>query len=407
MTSKRIFIFATILTALSQPVLSQSVLGLLYPMGISLRSASGPSLSLCGTGVGIGNDFFGLTNNPANLGVSGRTTFSSAVSGELLTVDDGTAGSRHLDLNLRLFSLTIPIGAFGALGVSFEPYSTANMRFRLLQEIDIDGMFADTAELGIISSGGAIAWQVGWGYTIRKAMRVGIAYRRFNFNRSMTKITRMRGSLHDRLLDSSKTSFATNGIRVGVQVPVQKLTIGLSGDYFFINKARTDRVITGTRDTLDLTTSDRYDFKPPPSLAAGLSWRFNPRWLAACDIGATLWERFYSEIEPQQTLHDAWYVSGGVQFIPAPDLLTPKLYEITHYRAGLRCMLLPETDGTEMAATIAVGLPMQSNGALFDIIFEYAQRRDRRFESYRENMFSLKLGINGARKWYQSSDENY
>ncbi|MBN1307685.1 MAG: hypothetical protein JXA18_07205 [Chitinispirillaceae bacterium] len=407
MPYRRMIIFATALTALNHPAASQSLFSLYSPLGIPLRSGSGQSLSFCGTGAGIGNDFFGLTNNPANLGISGRTTFSSAVSGELLTLDDVESATRHLDMHLRLFSLTIPIGAFGALGVSFEPYSTANIRFRLMQKIAIDGMFADTAELGLIGSGGAITWQAGWGYTIRKVLRVGIAYRRFSFNRSMTEITRMHGSLHGRLLDSSRTSFSTNGVRVGLQAPVNKLTVGLSGDYFFINRARTDRVISGTRDTVDLTASERYYFKPPPSLTAGLSWQFNPRWFAACDIGATLWERFYSEIEPVRTLHDAWHVSGGVQFIPAPELLTPKLYEIIQYRAGLRYTGLPEADGTEMAATIAVGLPMQSNDALFDVIFEYAQRRDRRFERYRENMFSLKLGINGARKWYQSNKENY
>ncbi|MBN1307599.1 MAG: hypothetical protein JXA18_06770 [Chitinispirillaceae bacterium] len=407
MMHRRIYLFVTTLLILSHTAGSQSLLSLDYPMGIPLRNGSGPSLSLCGTGVGIGNDFFGITSNPANLGISGRTTFSSAVSADVLTLHDRHNSSHHLDMNLRLFALNVPVGPFGVFGASFEPYSNANSRFRLMRKINVDGMLADTAELGVISSGGAITWQIGWGYTIRKRVRIGIAYRRFNFNRNMAEITQMHGSLHDRLLDSSRISFATNGIRAGLQLPVGKLTVGVSGDYFLINKARINQIITGTRDTVDLPFDDDFYFKPPPSLAAGCSWQFNRKWLAACDIGAVLWERFYSEIKPVQSLRNAAYISGGVQFIPAPDLLTPKLYEIIQYRAGIRYSQLPGEEASELGATIAAGVPLQSNGGLFDIIFEAAQRWDNRFKNYRERTFGLKLGINGARKWYQSSDESY
>ena len=58
-------------------------------------------------------------------------------------------------------------------------------------------------------------------------------------------------------------------------------------------------------------------------------------------------------------------------------------------------------------ATLAAGIPLLSSDGMFDIILEFARRQDGRFENYRENTFSLKLGINGARKWYQSSDESY
>ncbi len=409
MTDKRIVISAILLTVLVGSVCSQSVLGLLYPMGIPLRSGSGPSLSLSGTGVGIGNDFYGLTSNPANLGISNRTTFSSAVSGELMSVHDNQSSSRHLDMNLRLFSLTVPLGRFGVLGIAFEPYSNANTRFLLSEKNTFNGMVADTAklDLGILKKGGAIIWQAGWGYTILKKIRIGIAYKYLNFNQSIAEITQMSGSLNGRIVDSSRTTFSTSGIRGGLQLPVGNLTIGVTGDYFFINKADFSQVIYGNRDTIETTVKSRYYFKPPPSLTAGLSWQINPQWLAAIDAGATLWDRFYSKIESEETLNDAYNVSCGVQFIPAPNLLTPKIYEIIQYRAGLRYTQLPGTKGSEMAATIATGIPMQSNGGLFDIILEYAQRQDGRFADYRENLFSVKLGINGARKWYQSSDESY
>ena len=401
-------LFALAVGVLSvQPASPQSLLGLQYPFGSPVRGGCGTALSLGGTGTGIGNDYFGLTFNPANLGISGRTTFAATVAGDLLELQDNDRTTRHLDMNLRLLSLTVPLSKFGALGVSVEPYSSANVRFKIDRPLNFDRALADTAELGVIEHGGAVSWQVGWGYTIKKTVRVGIAYRYLNFNRSFAEITGIHGSLNDRKVDSTRTTFTTSGIRGGLQVPLKKATFGISGDYFFGNKARVVHVVRGLRDTTDLSGTAKYHLQPPPSLTAGVSYLFDSRWLAAVDGGATLWDRYHSGIEVAAPLDRAYFVSGGVQFIPAPNLLTPKLYEITQYRIGIRYSQLPSADATELSGTVAVGLPMLSNGGMFDIIFEGARRWDGRFEHYRENIFSFKLGINGARKWYQSTDESY
>lgn len=402
-----IFILLTVIAGSYHAAFSQSPMGLIFPFGSQIRSGSGSALSLAGTGVGIGNDFYGLSSNPANLGISGRTTFSSALSGDLLMIRDQSGGSDHLDMNLRLFSLTIPVGKFGAIGASFEPYSTTNTRFRIMQPFPIDNFFADTAELGIISNGGAICWQAGWGYSVKKLFRVGIAYKRFNFNQSLIAISQMHGTMHDRFVDSSRTSYGTNGVRGGLQIPFRTLTAGFTGEYYFIADAKRSTSISGTRDTLKLQSDQTFQLKPPPSVAFGLSWRISPRWLTACDVGAVLWDRYYSDLASISELGNAWFVSGGVQFIPAPDMLTPKLYEIIQYRAGIRYSQLPGTKGSEISGTIAAGLPMQTNGGLFDIIFDVGRRSDGRFNNYHENIIGIKLGINGARKWYQSSNESY
>ena len=392
---------------LVMPVSSQSLLGYEYPLGIPVQGGCGTALSLAGTGTGIGNDFFGLTYNPANLGISGRTTFASTVSGDILSLKESSKSSRHLDLGFRLLSLSVPVGSFGSIGVSVEPYSAANIRFRYYKPLHNDPILADTAELGIIEKGGAVSWQIGWGYSIMKKVRVGIAYRYFNFNRSITMTRSTFGSLNDRSVDSTQTKFSTSGIRAGVQVPVGTFTFGISGDYFLINRSRYKQIQKGTLDTLVDTTRGSYDMKPPPALTVGISWQVTPRWLLAVDGGATLWDRYYSSVDPVVQLDNAYHVSGGVQFIPAPNLLTPKLYEITQYRAGIRYTQLPSAYATEIGGTLAAGLPLLASGGLFDIIFEVARRWDTRFDQHRENIYSIKLGINGARKWYQSSDESY
>jgi hypothetical protein len=73
----------------------------------------------------------------------------------------------------------------------------------------------------------------------------------------------------------------------------------------------------------------------------------------------------------------------------------------------MRYSQLPIEGGTEITGTIAAGLPLKANGGLFDIIIEASRRSDERFSGYHENMIGIRLGINGARKWYQSSDESY
>jgi len=392
---------------------SQSKLGLNYPMGMPQHGGTGSVLALAGTGVAIGNDFFGLSANPANLSVSQRATFSSSISGDIISLRD-TVSDQHYTISLRTLTLSIPVGRVGTFGVTVEPYSSAAVRHRLNEKLNIDGIFDDSKELAVLSEGGAINWQVGWGYNIKKVLRVGIAYKRFSFNQTIAAITQMSlttqsgGKYEKHLLDSTRTKFATNGIRGGFQLPIKSLTIGLSGEYYFIDKAKGYHFVYGTRDRDTIENSSRYYyFKPPPSGAVGLSYQFNPQWLVAVDVGMTLWERYYSETAPVEELRNAWNVSGGIRFIPAPNLLTPKLYEIMQYRAGVRYTQLPGVNGTEIAAVIGTGLPMLSNGGMFDIIFEYCRRWDKRYIDYSENIFSLKLGINGGRKWYQSSDENY
>ncbi|MCX7727309.1 MAG: hypothetical protein N2053_10735, partial [Chitinispirillaceae bacterium] len=124
---KKLFLIIISIFLLSYKVLSQSVLGVQYPFGIPLSRSSGYSLAMGGCGTAINNDLMGLSGNPANLGISGRTAFSSVFGSDIYFVNDNTSASQHVDMNLRLFSITIPFGRFGSLGFSFEPSSSSNL----------------------------------------------------------------------------------------------------------------------------------------------------------------------------------------------------------------------------------------------------------------------------------------
>jgi hypothetical protein len=68
---------------------------------------------------------------------------------------------------------------------------------------------------------------------------------------------------------------------------------------------------------------------------------------------------------------------------------------------------MPVSSASEMAIDLGVGLPLQQGGSMFDVNFEYGRRWDNHFKNYNEQFFSIQLGINGGRKWYQTSDASY
>jgi len=407
MQYKNRFIAVVLFSALFSAVAAQSPLVLSSPLGLQRPGGCTPSLALGGAGTGIGNDLLGLTANPANLGTSNRTTFSTAVAGDFLFLSDGDSSSQHMDMNLRVISLSVPLGTFGAIGFAVEPYSSTNIQFRAFKDYS-NYIKGDSAERGLRQTGGAINWQFGWGYTLMKKARIGLAVKRMNFNETHVEIKRTHGTLNDRFIDSTRIHFTTNGIHAGIQVPFSKFTVGLSGDYYLITTAKRKWEKYGTQDSTVIRNSDDFEIKPPPSLTIGASWEPGAQWLLAADVGATFWDMFFTQYnKPSSLRENAITVSGGAQFIPAPNLLTPKFYEIIQYRCGMRYSQLPGLDSYEAAATLSAGLPMQSSGGLFDIIFEYIRRKNTRFDNYTENIFSIKLGVNGGRKWGQSSDGSY
>lgn len=411
MVMKHILSLFALLTLLGATADAQSVLGLRFPQGLPLQEGSGAAISFAGTGVGVENDLLGMSKNPANLGSTNRAVFSSLIAAELLRIDDGKNKTDHLDMNLRLLSLSIPTGKFGTIGLSMSPRSNTALRYRLTNTVNTSAIAnqpqIDTIELGLIKSGGTIAWQAGWGINIKNKLRLGIAYERLYFSSRTTTSTATYGSINDILVDSSRTLASTNGIRGGVLFPIRNLTLGFTGEYFFTGNATEQSHTRGTRDSLVLANRRTFEQQPPPSATVGASYQFNQQWMAALDAGGTLWDRYYSASKPVIGVDNAYFFSCGAQFIPAPNLLTPKFYEIMQYRAGVRYTQLPTADAQEFAVTAATGLPMQAGGGILDVILSFGRRWDKAFPKYAENSFSVQIGINGGRKWYQSSDTNY
>ncbi|HON09574.1 MAG TPA: hypothetical protein PLE24_01800 [Chitinispirillaceae bacterium] len=412
MINKKLFSSVVILS-LAACVYSQSVLGLKYPFGLPLQSGSGPSLSLGGAGTGVSDDYFGMVDNPANLGTMNRAVFNAAFSLSLLNIYEDDKRSNHAGFGPRLLSFSFPLGMIGALGFSYNQQTDTDMKFRLARTYPL-GDDKIEEDLALVRSGGMYSWQVGVGVSITKWARIGLGYQRVYFNNQTSLIKKTEGFLSDTLIDSTNTGFTGNGIRAGIQSSVQNLTLGISGQYVFKSDARDKRTIRGTRvkenspqTDAPITENLTYELKPAPSIAFGASYIITPEWMAAMELEATLWNRFYSEIETVDEVDRAYSFSIGTQYIPAPNLLTPKYHEIMQYRAGFRYSQLPAPTASEFAFTLGIGLPLKEGGGLFDVVLEYGRRRDSRYQNFTEEFAGIYLGINAGRKWYQSAQNSY
>jgi hypothetical protein len=427
---KYILIFSTVLFTV--PVFSQvSVMGLQYPLGVPKLSGTGSSLSLGGCATAVNNDFFGFTKNPANLGVMNRAVFSGLVSMKFLSLNDDNGNSQHASFEPNSFLFSFPVAKYGALGVAFNQLSTTDLIFKNNTSFEISGNQISTTH-GTVVDGGTTEWQVGYGLTPLKNLRVGIAYERLYFKNEWLTYLKNAVTLADSLVDSTNVKLASSGFSGGAMYTIDKLTLGLSGKVYAkgtlhsknaswgVNRYIDTTITTNSDNTKDtaitpkertITTESSNKVSLPPVLSLGASYKLSPEWLVAGDVDVTFWNRFHSD-EPLQfkkptELSNAVNLSIGTQFIPAPNLLTPKYYEIIQYRGGFRFSRLPGSKAYETALTLGTGLPLKQGGGILDLFIEVGRRWDTRFSGLSENFFGLNIGLNGGQKWFQSTEEGY
>jgi hypothetical protein len=427
------FILCLLLSVL--PVSSQvSILGLEYPLGMPKISGTGSSLSLGGCATAINNDFFGFNKNPANLGVMNRAVFSGLLSLKLLSINDDYSNSQHALFEPSSFQFSFPAAKYGSIGVGFNQLSKTNLIFRK------DSTFYDSLKnksvrltLGKVIDGGAAEWQIGYGITPLKNLRAGISYERLYFKNNKLNYIKDSDTHVDTLVDSTNIKLSSNAFSAGLMYTINNtLTLGISGKYYAKGTARVKNYLWGVDRYIDTTitktTDGTYDtsivpkektivtkssckVSLPPLLSLGVSYKLSPEWLVAADVDITFWDKYSSDIpmhyENESGLSNAANFSIGTQYIPAPNLLTPKYYEIIQYRGGFRFTRLPGSEAYETALTLGTGLPLKQGGGIFDLFIEVGRRWDKRFSGLSENFFGINIGLNGGQKWFQTTEEGY
>ncbi len=394
----------------------QSLLGLTFPFGIPVQPNSGMSLSMGGAGCAVAAENNVMLLNPANLGSIDRTVLSALFSFDFTQISAQASHTNFYAANPVQISIGVPVGAVGTFGISLEQRDDRTSLF----ESETSFTYKNTSAIygqGLSARGGMYSWQIGWGRSIRKVAQVGISYERFYLSAEQTILSELElasgtdtsGASNSR--DSTHIGSSGNGVRAGIVVPVGSLRVGLTGEYFFNSSASFTRALYSYGDTasaVNSATSSSFNLRLPPSASLGLSYDFSPEWLVAADLSLVFWK--YAQVQgmlPQPEVGTAAGFSLGAQYIPAPNLLTPRYWETIRYRAGVQISQLAAKDSYEYLVSLGTGLPMGRGTGILDIALEIGRRQSGQFSGYSEDFIRLAFGFNGGHKWVQSSKSTY
>lgn len=415
MNKKTAIVAAIVAMGFGGSLSGQSMLSTQYPGGLPQSTSTGPSAALGGAGTGVQNDYFGFADNPGNLGAATRLVFSGLLSYNTTYFTDGSQSDHLSTFAPRLFSFEFPLAAIGTFGFSFDQRSAQNF--------GLDGIISsknDSIHQSMV--GGLKCWQVGWGHSIGTLASVGVGYERIYFSSRLTDLYPLTNSTiaNGAYSDSAVFSSASNGIRAGILIPVQKLTFGVSGEYVFKGTGKKIRNSSNNiiplldsanqSDTIPPDTTD-FTLSLPPSISVGVSYVPSQNWLIAGSMTSTFWSRYSSSmpigVDAVQETHNTLSFSLGAQYIPAPNMLLPHYWQIMQYRGGLRYSQLPDGHSSETVFDAGIGLPLLKGNGLVDITASYGRRNDSRFAGYGENFLQFSLGINGGRPWSQNTGVRY
>jgi hypothetical protein len=388
----------------------QSLIGATVPFGAPLPENSGMSLSMGGVSGAVNADYNLMLLNPAGLASIDKTVLSALLSFDFYRLAEGSGHTNMMTTIPHQISVGLPLGTFGTVGLSYCQRSIHDVSAQFDTVLTYNGSQAEFRS-GLSESGGVSVWQVGYGVSLWKKAQVGASYERayYSFDKSIVQSLIYSSSVQPPSRDSSKTKSALNGLRLGAVVPIAKMRIGISGEYFFAADATTDSAVYDFARNMPIpgTAGEQtYKLKLPPSLTLGFAYDFSQQWLAAADVSLVFWKFALTGNEAADVMY-APSVSVGGQFIPAPNLLTPKYWEIIRYRAGLRYTQLPSAKAYEIMASLGTGLPIGKGTGVLDIGIEGGTRVSKEFPDLKENIVRIAIGFNGGRKWSKLSRGNY
>jgi len=414
---KRTLVIALIFCAALR-IGAQSPLGLTYPLGVPDLAVSGASAAMGSAGTAAVEQYMGAGLNPANAAVGNRSVFSALISYDIVNVYDDGALSNVSGYMPKLLSLIIPIGRAGNLNFSMQKRYDSNLNFYTKEE-QLDGITTHTYSNEIRRTGGLSSWQAGWAYRFRNGFGLGLIYERLFFNLDSRGISESTLSMGDEIThkttfsDSVIAEFASNGLRFGVQIPVNEMvTIGLAAEYLFPGDGN-GKETRGSYLSDDKESAEGYNksisVTLPPSMSIGVAYRPDDHWLVVADARSVMWDYYEKSYEdrPDKDVkpETEFGISAGARYIPGANMLSSKYWEKVHYGAGLRYATLPNNRNYDRAHeygfSVGAGLPIPRDGGMVDIVIGYGKRSDPKYGKYEENIVKLQLGLNGGRNWFQ------
>jgi len=404
-------------------VSAQSLFGLKYPGGLS-STKTGLASRLGGAGIGMEDPYLLMAHTPGNLGNINQSVYTLKLSIDYNRIKQNDLQNDFLRVVPDLVGFAFPLGPVGTVGVGFSKERGNDYYYKSAEGILARNPITNdsiTGWTGFNRKSGITIWEAGWGHSALKMVRPGISYRRFYYSVEDSRVTKINN--FGGTSDSLDIKQAGNAIRGGISGTIGKVSYGVNATYNFSgdvtlkttvldidsSKSKVSNSFISKSIHANAPATETYTLQLPPSGGVGVSYKASEKLVVAADASMEMWEQAWTDAPKSvfyTTYQNALSASVGAQFIPAPELLSPRYFEKMRYSGGVRFSQLPVEGDFEFALNAGLGLPLGTSG-LVDIAFEGGARRSEILPDYKENFFKFSFTTSGGKAWKKKPAQVY
>ncbi|HEX8378232.1 MAG TPA: hypothetical protein VF602_10450 [Pedobacter sp.] len=357
-------------------------------------------------------------SNPASYSAIRITTFDIGAYGGATTLTKGSVSERTFDASLNHLVFGIPVTKTSALSFGLVPYSSTGYNFT-------SGDVVDGQEVKYVNSanGGISKAYLGYGFKLGKKFSVGA-----NASYLFGKLTKSQAAeynnvdfVNTRVQNSNSISGLTFDYGVQYETPLSgkvNLILGYSGSSN--STLRSSGEVLATRyyqdpstglaglaiDTTSFQENDETKIKLPMLHTVGFAIQRNNKWMVGADISLGQWKN-YREGGKNPGLQNSTGIAIGSQI--TPDITSVGNYlNLIDYRFGFRYdktyINYNNQDIKQLAFTLGLGLPLQSNQSTFykiNIGTELGQRGTLTNNLIRERFVNFYLSFTMNDQWFR------
>lgn len=371
-------------TATTSSPYSQYGLGELVPQALTQNIGMGGITTAT-------NDFGGYYNinpaNPASYGLIGYTTIDVGLYGQYVSLSqNGQPNASNGNFRFSHVAFAFPVTKHSALSFGFLPYTQMGYNYKTTKSNFGTGTQSDTSAINYIYSGdgGLTKGYIGYGFGIGKHFFIGgnVSYIFGKLHQyASTEIPDLAGTLDSRV----ENNYSIGGFNYdyGAQYIIdlstsKHITLGYSGSssnsinsqynnltylYNYDSNGNQNTPI----DTLSNTKNPKSKIKLPLMNHFGFTYANDNKFLVGADYSTGNWSQVSLPGE-SQTLQDSKSFNIGGQFTPKYDALN-SYWSTVAYQLGFvydqTYVNLSNTNITNYAVTVGMGLPLRSNFTSF------------------------------------------
>ena len=385
-----------------------------YGIGDINYTYSARSLGLGKTGVGMTNQYFVESLNPASWTDLKFTRFelSLILNGVRLTND--TDSRFYTDAEFKGFTFAFPISEKYGIGFAsgLTPYSRVSYEVKSITSPDfLEGNSYTTTYKG---SGGLSKLFMGISYRTPIDWLVGASAEYYFGRRNYTSTIEFSNSDYssgEYELDYRSTG---GGTTIGIisqnfsdllnSESISNLRLGISFNY--ISKLSTDSSLTKNPSTsADTIVFGNAKMKIPYRLISGITLQLKDEYTFNFDYIFQPWSEYSFNGKTSKNLRDAHRFGLGFEYYPKPQPGTSRWeqiiwriglsYEITQY-------LMKEQDIKQYSVFGGFSIPL-GIGNTFDVGLQYSLRGTTDYSLVKENFYKINIGISFGELWFLQS----